>query len=313
MKVIDLFGMHLSDVLERIAAKKLAQKTAKDYSKLLALIANAGLSETDADILGPAHFAKLMQEIESHGYSLRTQKNIISSFKSVFNWAGPDGMNLCERPAYGPRFKSPPSRAIEAEQEAGPSRFIDGEVILRLLDLANPRMKVAILFGINCGFYPSDTIEITLDKLHLDHIPPFHDMRRVKTLQQRKAVLWPETVHAVEDYVHIDRVRPPDMCEHNTLITANGEPYSQTGDKMAGSFKRLLKRAGHSVRGVSLGSLRHTYATVIDTVPDQAMIDLTMGHTNPSIQKRTYRQLNTNEFDRLEAIADTVHLWLYGR
>jgi hypothetical protein len=51
---------------------------------------------------------------------------------------------------------------------------------------------------------------------------------------------------------------------------------------------------------------------VVDLVPDQAMIDLTMGHTNKSLQKRVYSQLNLRELERLAKVADVVREWLYG-
>lgn len=308
MKTIDLFSMHLKDVLERIKAKKLKPKTKGDYLKLQGLIAAAGIRYIDTEELHPANFAMLMREIESRTSNLRTQRNLVASIKAVFNWAGPEGMNLCMKPAYGPRFKVPARRAIEAQQETGPSRFIDKGIIRAALAIASPKMKVAILLGINCGFYPSDTIAIRVRHLVTDHEPSFHNFRRVKTLQQRKAVLWLETLDAITDYRCI-RSSPSD--EH-LLLLLNGKPHSPNADKLAGSFKTILKKIGHYERGIGLGSLRHTYATIIDTVQDQAMIDLTMGHTNQSIQKRTYRQLNTDEFARLQVLADTVHDWLFN-
>lgn len=311
MKTTVLFSMHLKDVLQRIAAKKLAPKTKNDYIKLQGLLASAGLRDVEVGDLNTAHFANLMAEIEARNYSFRTQQNLISSIKTVFNWGGPKGMGITVLPPFGPRFIAPSRRKIEAEQEEqSPSKFIEREAILAALDIADSKTKIAILLGINCGFYPSDTIGVRVDHFHLAHDPPYHSFRRVKTMQKRRAVLWPETVKAI-CYYHRHVKKSAHRRKKHLLLLPNGHPHSQNSDKLATPFRRLMQAVGHYTPGVGLGSLRHTYATIIDTVPDQAMIDLTMGHTSKSIQERTYRQLNVDEFDRLAFLADTVRFWLY--
>ena len=310
MKLYELMAMHIEDVDERIASKKLSPRTRNDYVKLRKIVIEADLEDTSVDILGPAHFLHLMRVIESRGYSLRTQHNIITSFRSMFNWAGPEGMNLIIGVVYGPRFCGPSRRAIEAQQEENsPCRFIDRKQILAILDNARAKLRIAILLGINCGFYPGDTIAIHIEHFNMDNNPPYHCFRRVKTLQQRRAVLWPETVGAIHDYYMRGR---PSRGSKNLLVNRNGEPYSTKAGVLQREFRKLADAAGVEA-GVGIGSLRHTFATIIDTVSDQSMIDLTMGHTNPSIQKRVYRQLNINEFERLSTIANVVRDWLFNR
>lgn len=315
MKLIDLMALHLKDVLERIDAGKLSPRTKFDYLKLQGVVTEAKLRDTDIDILGPAHFQRIIQVVEGREYSLRTQCNIISSFKSMFNWAGPNGMNLMVGVVYGPRFKGPSKRAIESQQEErSPSRFIESGAILSMLEEANLRMRVAILLGINCGFYPSDTMAVSLHHFNLKHDPQFHCFRRVKTLQKRRAVLWPETVEAIRFYcIESKKIRKIHCGPHaELLVSRDGLPFSPLAGGLTREFRRLAIKHG-LLSGVGLGSLRHTFATVIDTIPDQSMIDLAMGHTNPSIQKRVYRQLNVNELDRLSVLANTVHQWLFGK
>lgn len=312
MKTINLFSIHLEDVKRRIDAGKLAPKTKYDYAKLHSLLRSSGLHDIEIEVLGPTHFTKLIEKIEECGHSLRTQRNLISSIKTVFNWGGPEGMNITICPSFGPRFAVPSRRKIEAEQEEkSPTRFIEREVILAALDAAGHRLKIAILLGINCGFYPSDTIGVGCAHFNLSHKPPYHCFRRVKTLQRRRAVLWPETTKSIRNYHHCVK-KAKDRGKKHLLLSLDGQPYSQHSDRLAMSFRKILEINGHYTPGVGLGSLRHTYATIIDTVPDQAMIDLTMGHTSKSIQERTYRQLNMNEFDRLASLAGAVRDWLYS-
>jgi integrase len=314
LTVAGLLKSHLEDVDERIAAGKLSAKTRRDYLPLARLFTDAGLLGMPVNAMKPQHFALLQRTIEKTGRSLRTQKNIAISIRSIFNWGGPDGMGLCDRVVYGPRFVAPSSESIEVQQEeAGRIRFFDRELILAALEAAKPAMKVAILLGINCAFYPGDSIAITLDHLHLDAEIPYHDFRRVKTKHRRMAALWPETVAAITAYRDEHR-RPLDCDERRLLLTQYREPYTKAGEarKLIETFGRLVAKVGSRSPGVGLGSLRHTYATVVDCVPDQSVIDLTMGHVSKGLQKRVYRQYNLDELKRLQTVADTARTWLYG-
>jgi hypothetical protein len=156
-----------------------------------------------------------------------------------------------------------------------------------------------------------DTITITTDRLHLDGEVPFHDYRRVKTGQKRMATLWPETVLAIREY--IDDRPLFDGRECTLIVAKGGVPYSCNSGNFAlcKDFRRQLDRIGGYPPGVGLGSLRHVYGTVVDLVPDQAIIDLTMGHVGQSLQKRVYSQFHINFLNRLKVVADTVRRWLY--
>lgn len=266
-----------------------------------------------ADGLKPANFSALREAVAGTGRNLRSQKNLMCNIRAVFRWAWE--MDHLEKPIkFGPRFKPPSIDALSRERETcGTSRFIDREAILKLLKQAKPKTKAMILLGINCGFYASDTIALTFNRLHLDGATPYHDLARIKNGRRRMAVLWPETVSALRDYVENHR---GDSEHQQVFLAQDGGPYGSraTGHSLKGVFEQLCEDAGVQLpTGVGIGSLRHTYGTVVDLVPDQKMIDLTMGHTNKSIQKRVYSQLNLDELRRLQVVADTVHKWLYDQ
>lgn len=310
MTVAGLLEAHAEDVRERVSAGRLSENTQRGYAVLPRFFRAASLLETPVDSLGPVHFARLQRAIEHSGQRLSTQKHIIVAIRTILNWGRK--MGIVNGVEYGPRFVAPSTTAIEAERDnSGTSRFLDRGLILGALDRAGPQLRVVILLGINCGFYPGDAAAIPLDRLHLDGPIPYHDFRRAKTGSRRMAALWPETVSAIEHYRDNCR-RPVDPSERRLLLTRNGRAYTRISgpNQLADKFSRV---AGGLPRGVSIGSLRHTYATVVDTVPDQAMIDLTMGHTSKSLQRRVYRQLNLNELQRLEGVATTVRRWLYGQ
>jgi integrase len=308
----ELTGKHLADMDDRIAVGRAALSTRSRYVVAGRLLEEAGLARVPVKSIGPEHFTIAQGILQRSGRSLRTQKNLIIAVRVIFNWGRQMGLydhSIC----YGPRFVVPSLNDVEAEQEEnGACRFLGRELILAALAAANPKLKVAILLGINCGFYPSDTVAVTLDRLHLDGEVPYHDFRRVKNNQQRRAALWPETARAIQDYRDNHR-NPDNPAERCLVLSKMRRRYGRGGSAvLVRSFNILLDSIGDRPRGTSLGSLRHTYGTVVDLVPDQAMIDLTMGHTNKSLQKRVYSQLNINELERLQAVAETVREWLFS-
>jgi hypothetical protein len=112
-----------------------------------------------------------------------------------------------------------------------------------------------------------------------------------------------------------------DPKEQRLLLTHQGRPYTarSVGCGTSRMFDALVKSVGEKPTGASLGSLRHTYATVAGLSVDQPMIDLTMGHVAGSVegsrkknlQRRIYTQMNLGELDRLAAVAEIVRRWLY--
>lgn len=305
--VEELLDLFLEDCDDRISQGGMEARSKREYVKLRNVFRSAGIAKVAASQVNPTHFAALRRAI-ADGRSLRTQRNYIISVRTVFNWAV--GMEYIESVRFGPRFKCPSSIDIEAEQE-GKSRFVDRGAILDILSRADARMQVAVLLGINCAFGPGDLIAITLDDIHLDTEIPNHGFRRTKNNRRRAAALWPETVAAIRRYIDGDR-RPRSGSVRTLILAANGKPYGENGDiTLANEFKAILKQCGGWSRGVSLGSLRHTYATVVDRHADTAMIDLTMGHIGQGLRRRVYRQLHLEELERLQSIAQIVHDWLF--
>jgi integrase len=312
LTVGELANKHLADIDSRIAVGRLAPRTRQPYVVAARLLGEARLLGASVTSVGPEHFTVVQGVLERSGRSLRTQKNLLVAIKVIFNWGRQ--MGLYDRDIrYGPRFVPPSLNAIESEREEnGACRFLDRELILEALATAGPKLKAAIFLGINCGFYPSDTTAITVGHLYLDSKIPYHDFRRVKNKQQRMAVLWPETVKAIRDYRDNHR-NPIDPTERCLMLSTRRCRYGASGaGTLLKSFSILLDSLGDRPRGASLGSLRHTYGTVVDLVPDQAMIDLTMGHTNKSLQKRVYSQLNLDELERLQVVAEVVRKWLFA-
>jgi integrase len=77
-------------------------------------------------------------------------------------------------------------------------------------------------------------------------------------------------------------------------------------DAVLGQFRKLVRGAGVVAPGFY--SLRHTFRTVADALPDRPAIDLIMGHHDPSMGG-VYRERIAD--DRLQAVTDHVRKWLW--
>ncbi len=309
----DLLDQHSADVKKRIKSGRLSQRTLINYNAVRRGCDTVGLSNHIISELRPRHWSELFDHW-SGILSPSTLGQYITCTKTIIKWG--QSVGLIGDLKFGPDFRRPSITDIEAYRDKlRASRWIERDVILAVLNTCKLPVRLAVLLGINCGFYPVDTLSLTLDRLHMDSSPPYHDFRRVKTGCRRMAVLWPETVETIREYREACFRASP--SEKRLLLTWMGTPPTVSGGvaTLSSAFHLAVKRInGGCASGVGIGSLRHTYATVVDLVQDQSMIDLTMGHVGVGLQKRVYRQFNLRELARLEVVADTVREWLfYGK
>jgi len=310
IKVGELLETYRKHVEGRRDAGELSVTYARDVVFAIDFAKKHMVCTRPVKALRPTHFSKLRQAVRNTPRKLQAQKSLIMAIRGIFRWGSE--MELHEPVRFGPEFKPPSSDQIAQEREAlGRTRFIDREVVLSLLKHAKPHMKCMILLGINCGFYASDSIHLTFNRLHVDHDIPHHDFSRVKNGRRRVAMLWPETVAALESYIQGHRGKNE---SNRVILNQYGRPYTAdaVGRGIRAAFRNLADTAEVTLGpGVSIGSLRHTYGTVVDLAHDQQMIDLSMGHAATGMQKRIYSQLNLGELDRLAVVAEVVRQWLY--
>ena len=135
---------------------------------------------------------------------------------------------------------------------------------------------------------------------------------RPKTGVYRRAKLWPETVESLRNVEKLNRRAK--LRKHHDLVflTCHGAPW--TNERTAVSalskeFRRLANAAGVYRAGSTFYTLRRTFRTIADRSKDQACCDLVMGHETAGMAA-LYRQRIDD--DRLEAVADIVHKWLFN-
>jgi hypothetical protein len=141
---------------DRLAVGELSQSAINDYQAAKKFLSTeTKLLSVPIRLLSPEHFTSTRQLLAASGRRPKTQKNIITSIKAIMNWGRKMGLYE-EVINYGPDFAAPSTTAIEAEQEeSGAVRFFDRELILAALKIADAKMKVVILLGVNCAFYSS--------------------------------------------------------------------------------------------------------------------------------------------------------------
>ncbi len=236
--------------------------------------------------------------------------------RTIFKW-GYDNDLLDTPVRFGTGFSRPPLKVMRKAKREGGSKMIEAEEIRKLLAVARQPLKAMILLGINCGFGQTDVASLPLEAIDMDG--GWIDFNRPKTETSRRCPLWPETVAAIREALEI-RKKPASPAERPlAFLTHHGHQWirhqhSEKGttyynDYVAAEYSKLLAGLGLKRRG-SFYNLRHAFRTVADASLDRPAIDAIMGHVDPSMAGY-YRERISGE--RLRAIADLVHSWLWPK
>jgi integrase len=271
------------------------------------LVAHLGKGRLVAD-LDPEDFAALRKKMAKKWGPHRLGMTI-QYVRSVFKHAFESG--LIPAPVrFGPGFKRPTKKTMRLHRaEQGPKLFT-AEEIRNLLSAAGTPMKAMLLLGINAGFGNADCANLPLSALDLER--GWVDYPRPKTGIERRAPLWPETVAALREAL-TRRHEPKDPADATLVfITKYGLAWAKetTTNPVSQETAKLLKALDINGRkGLGFYTLRHTFRTVADEAKDQPAVDFIMGHEIPHLSS-VYRETISDE--RLKAISDHVHAWLFG-
>ena len=138
---------------------------------------------------------------------------------------------------------------------------------------------------------------------------------RPKTGVPRRCPLWPETLNAIKAAIN----RRPKHLEDETLkslvfVGQRGAGFAQAKQThwlVSGETVGLLKRLKLHRPGLGFYTLRHTFQTVAEEAIDLAAVQSIMGHVPSSNDmSAVYRERISDE--RLKAVVDHVHQWLFG-
>jgi integrase len=234
--------------------------------------------------------------------------NQIQRIRSVFKFAL--DMGLIKSPMiFGAGFKSPTKKVLRLERKKRGPKLFEREDIHKLLTTAGPCMRAMILLGINCGFGNADVGQLPIDALDLK--TGWVNYHRSKTGIDRRCHLWPETVAALEKAIAI-RTEPSDP-EHANLVflTKRRLPWFKPtkSNPLCHEFQKLVQLAGLKP-GRGFYCFRHGFETIGGASRDQVAVNAVMGHADESMAANYRERI---EDDRLIAVSNHVHSWLYGK
>jgi integrase len=300
----ELCNLWLHAKMALVTTGELAPRTYDDYKRVCELLISTWGRDRSVVSLGPHDFTAL-RNVMARRWGPTRLGNVIQMIRGLFNWAKAE-RNI-PLPAYGAGFVKPSAKAVRNAKNARSLPMIAPEEIHLLLTVADPITKAAILLAANAGIGPSDLARMPITALDLQ--TGWADFPRFKTGIKRRFPLWPETIETVEAVLR-HRPEARDGYEDHLFLRVRGLPFlSKRGELIGELFRDVAKAAG--VEGRGLYDLRRAFQTVSERAGDPVATSSVMGHAPRSgDMAATYRQHIDD--DRLRAVVQTVHDWLFA-
>ena len=310
----------------------LAHRTFADYHRTCERLVNHFGKDRRIDDLQPSDFRRFRAAM-AKVFGVVTLKNEINRCRITFGSTS----RFDPKEQFKDEFNKPAARLIRrARNEAGPRVFKADELRMILDALAGKPVKVAgkdepqtlkaepllyamTLLGVNCGFGNTDVANLPRSAVDLDR--GWVDFPRPKTEIPRHIPLWPETVDALRAAI-AKRPKPIDRADANCVfLTRQGRRWVRVQEsvKSAGttlSLDALAQRFGRLLKKIDVNgnrnfyALRHNLQTIGGNAKDPDAVSAIMGHVDPSMAA-VYREGISDE--RLRAVTDTIHRWLWPR
>lgn len=260
--------------------------------------------------LNAQDFSRLRNSIAKTCGPVRLGNEIVRC-KSVFKFAIDN--TLIDQPvAFGSDFRKPSTKVMRKHKAESEKKLFEAGEIVKLLGIAGPQLKAAILLGINCGYGNTDVSSLVHSRIDLDS--GWATFARTKTGIARRSPLWPETIEAIRAAIAIRPEPKSDADKGIVLLTVRGERLVRITEKsrtdsVTSVFAKLLSDLEINGRkGLGFYSLRHTFATIGLEQADRDAMKSLMGHAAGDILAN-YEQAGPSDA-RLTAITDHVRSWL---
>jgi integrase len=310
LTVAQMVFLYLDAKKLKVESGEMEERTWKEYETYGDRMIRVFGANTLVESLGPADFKRLRADFQKTHKSLASIKGDIRKSKVFFNWAGPgaNGQGYLDRlPRFGDAFKPPSQSALEREREEKGERVFSAEQIRAVLAAAGPRLKAMVLLGINCGYGNTDCIKLVIGKLDLDH--GWANFARTKNGIKRRNPLWPETVEALRAVMKARKPPNDPQYASRVFITKFGDPYRPVN--LSRELGNVMVRAGMGRDEGDFYDLRRTCASIGVQVRDDDAVRTIMGHKRPSTDMLgVYNRLQVSD-ERLWAVADHIHDWLF--
>lgn len=303
LRLFQLCNHWLTYKKELVASGELTQRTHNGYRAGCELLcAVIGPSRSAADI-GPDDFQKV-RAVLAKRYSPVGLTNRIQVVRSLFKYGYDCG--LLDKPARFGLFKKPRAKVIRESRLAKGLQDFTAAEVRALLAAATVNLRGMILLGVQAGFGNHDCA--TLTDAAINFAAGWIEWPRAKTATFRRVPLWPETVDALRAAM---AERPAGT--NLVFVGRRGVDYIALngGYRVAKEFTRAVRDAGIET-GRGFYCLRRTFQTVAEDAADLVATQSIMGHIpNENDMSARYRQRISD--DRLRAVVDHVHDWLWPR
>jgi hypothetical protein len=278
------------------------------YASCVRMAAAFGKARLVSD-LRPDDFAELRVELAKRRGPVALGIEI-QHIRSVFHFAFKNGI-VTSPVCFGTAFDKPSAKVLRVERAKRGARDLQADQIRAIVDKAGIPLKAMVLLAVNAGFGNNDVGTLPLAALDLK--TGWVSYSRPKTGISRRAKLWPETIVAINAAIE---KRPAPRDKANAVLvflTKYGASWAkgEAGNDPVGlEFKKILKDLGFHRDGIGFYSLRRSFRTVADQLPDRHAIDLVMGHTAGANDMGALYTQSIGD-DRLVAIAEHVRRWLF--
>jgi integrase len=301
----DLANRFLTAKKQLVDVGELSPRTWTDYKEACDLVVSGfGKSRLLADV-DQDDFTALRNKLAKKWGPFRLGK-VIQCVRCLFKFAY-DAEMAPSPIRFGPGFKRPSKKTLRLHKAKGGPKLFTAEELHKMIDGAGVQLKAMILLGINCGFGNGDCATLPLSALDLER--GWIDFPRPKTGIPRRCALWPETVLAIRAAL-AKRKEPKDKADDAlAFITKYGDGWGKdvADSPITKETRKLLDKHGIDGRR-NFYALRHAFRTVADGAKDQPAADHIMGHEVAHMSS-VYREGIADE--RLKAVADHVHAWLF--
>jgi integrase len=288
----DVLNGFLKDKKSSLETGKISERTFKEYKDVCDVIATLGKDRPIASVLPPVlESLKHRLAIGKNGDPLSpvSHKRLLTFARMVFLYAN-EVMGCSVR--YRRPLRPPEQKLIRQQRAKVGEQMFTAAQIRKLVTLADPQLKAMIYLGINCGFGPTDCINLPSDKVG----GGWHIYGRPKTGVARRCPLWPETQAAL-----VAIITGP--------VVFNGRVWNR--HVIAREFRKLCEAGKFYKKDVTtFYSLRRTFETIAkNSGVNQSVIDKIMGHERPDMSE----VYNQKVFDQqLRKCTDFVRRWLSG-
>lgn len=310
----------------KVEADELSPSSFHDYKRITDLLVKEWSGFKPVDDLTTRDFEILRSNLAKR-YGPARLGTIVGVIRSIFKY-------IRKAEVVPLDFKKPTKKDLRKHRAKSPKKLFSAEEVRWLLDGktdengnhtpgADIHLRAMIFLGIGLGYGAKDCSELTLK--HFDPASRVLAFPRPKTYIERRGILFDEAHQALLTSL-VNRPTPTNKADADCFfITKYGNRWVRQNlhyneksaaltkvvniDSVAQEFNKLCKRLGLNGRR-GFYTLRHTFRTVADATRDFPACRLMMGHVDNSMDSVYVEEIGD---DRLQAITQLIHSWLFER